>query len=59
MKFNTEETQTDLSIRRELTSGNAYNIRVFATNDIGQSNSSNEIEYTKPQGQLINVKELN
>ena len=49
--FNTEETQTDLSTRTELTSGNAYSIRVFAINDIGQSNSSNEIEYTKPQGQ--------
>ena len=59
IKFDSEETQTDLSTRTELTSGNAYSIRVFATNDIGQSNSSNEIEYTKPQGQLIKVKELN
>ncbi len=55
MKFDSEETQIDLSTRTEITSGNAYNIRVFATNVIGQSNSSNEIEYT-PQGQLVKGK---
>jgi hypothetical protein len=50
MKFNSEETQIDLLTRTELISGNAYNVRVFATNIIGESNSSNEIEYVKPQG---------
>ena len=30
-----------------------YSIRVFAMNSIGESNSSNEVQYTRLQGQLI------
>ena len=56
IRFNSQETQIDLSMRTELASGSTYNIRVFATNVVGQSNSSNEIAYAKPQGQLINIK---
>ena len=58
IKFATEATEIDLSTRTEFASGNAYNIRIFAMNSVGQSNSSNEIIYAKPQleGQLINVK---
>ena len=58
IKFVTEATEIDLSTRTEFASGSAYNIRVSAMNSVGQSNSSNEIIYAKPQleGQLINVK---
>ena len=58
VRFDIEETETDLSRRTELTSGSVYSIRAFATNAIGESNSSNAIEYTKPQGLVIIGNEL-
>ena len=47
MRFVTEVTHVDLSTRTELTAGVVYRIQVFAVNNIGESNRSNEVEYTR------------
>ena len=52
-KFVTEATQVDLSTMTQLAADVVYSIRVFAMNSIGESNSSNEVQYTRLQGQLI------
>lgn len=54
VKFVTEATQVDLSARTELMAEVPYSIHVFAMNSIGESNSSNDVTYTRLQeGQLI------
>ena len=50
VKFVTEETRVDLSTRTELTPDVVYRIRVFATNTIGESDSSNDVDYTRFPG---------
>ena len=52
-KFVTEATEIDLSTRMELIADVVYRIQVSAMNSIGESNSSNEVSYTRLQGQLI------
>ena len=44
---NAQVMQVDLSTRTELTAEVVYSIRVFAVNNIGESNPSNEVEYTR------------
>lgn len=52
VSFFSEETIVDLSTKTQLTPNFAYNIYVFAMNGIGESNSSNLVEYTRMQGLL-------
>ena len=41
------DTHVDLSTRPDLTAGVLYRIRVIAVNNIGESNRSNEVEYSR------------
>lgn len=50
VRFVSEETHVDLSIRTDLTPEVVYSVRVFAANIIGESNSSNEVMYARRQG---------
>lgn len=49
IEFFIDDTHVDLSARRELTPEVVYNIHIFATNVIGESNSSNVQVYTRLQ----------
>lgn len=50
------ENSSDLSTADGLAAGSVYSVSVFARNDVGESDSSNNVEYTSPQLGMSKIK---